>query len=310
MVQPLVSVVVCTFNRAGLVSRCLTSLLAQTAAAECFEVLVVDNNSSDATPEAVARVIAGAPGFRMVREPVQGLSRARNRGAREARGLYLTYLDDDAFVAPDYLEQLIAALGAYRPDLLGGPVYPFYEAKKPAWFKDCYETREYERTTRLSETCRVSGGNFTIRAEVLESLGGFDERLGMCGGNMGFCEDAGVLDAYRAAVPRERQRVCYCLECPVRHSVPAKKMRLGYMLARQYRLGKSLDRMQGWSSRAALVLAALKHPFLLPIFFYRKWRHGWEIDGLQIVLMWVKRLGQVSSGLQGLMRNRSCGPGG
>ena len=96
---PRLSVIVCTFNRASALERCLESLRAQHADPATFEVLVIDNASPDDTRERVERYLNGPLPCRYVFEPVQGLSHARNRGAREAAAPYVTYLDDDAVSA-------------------------------------------------------------------------------------------------------------------------------------------------------------------------------------------------------------------
>src|SRR5688572_12728930 len=92
-----VTVVVCTFNRADMLRNALISLLKlETEAQFRFEVLVVDNNSTDHTAEVVAQLAqdASAP-LRYVREVRQGHASARNRGIQEARGDWIASFDDD-----------------------------------------------------------------------------------------------------------------------------------------------------------------------------------------------------------------------
>jgi glycosyltransferase involved in cell wall biosynthesis len=105
-------------------ARCLDSLMSQNVESEQFEVLVVDNNSSDGTPELVERYIRLGVGFRYVLEPVQGLSQARNRGASAARAPYLTYIDDDARAPCVFVRCLFGIIDTHQPDIIGGPIYP------------------------------------------------------------------------------------------------------------------------------------------------------------------------------------------
>jgi len=234
------SVVVCTYNRRDLLAGCLESLESQILSPARFEVVVVDNNSRDDTATVVAHHQAMLPGLRYVFEPVQGLSHARNRGSAAAVGTHLVYVDDDARMPPTYLSCVLDTLERNQPDLLGGPVYPFYTEAKPRWFKDHYEIRKYAEVSGFSTTCGVSGMNFVIRKDVLLRLGGFDPSLGMRGSEQGFGEERKVLETYRTVTPVDEQRVYYDLDCMVLHHVPRHKMRLRYILGRGFRGGRML----------------------------------------------------------------------
>jgi glycosyltransferase involved in cell wall biosynthesis len=221
----------------------------QEAPKGAWEVLVVDNNSTDGSEaEAALFKRAGLP-LRHVREPRQGLAHARNRGLAESRGRYLLYLDDDVLPPRGFLAAVLAVIERERPDIAGGPVYPYYTSPRPGWFRDSYEARRHAERSGFSRQCRVSGGNFLIRRPVLEAWGPFDPNLGMRGARLGLGEEAKVLDCYRLGVPLARQRVYYSRECWVYHHTPPRKMRLGYMLRRAF-LGGEL----------AAELTALKFP--------------------------------------------------
>src|SRR5262249_57858235 len=110
-------VVVCTHNRADSLPATLASLRGLDATPEGFEVIVVDNASTDGTPAVVAAARREWPGppdtLRLVHEPRLGLNHARNRGIAEARGAVVAFLDDDAVVVPGSLGELTRA---YRSD--------------------------------------------------------------------------------------------------------------------------------------------------------------------------------------------------
>lgn len=89
------SIIVCTCNRAAFLQRCLDALIAQSVPETAYEVLVVDNNSTDETASVVARMLPRHPHLRYVREEHQGLSYARNRGMRETASPWVAYVDDD-----------------------------------------------------------------------------------------------------------------------------------------------------------------------------------------------------------------------
>ncbi len=108
----IMSVVVPTHNKAELLPQTLAALVDQTLPAEMFEIIVVDNGSSDGTRAVVEGLTAahpaGHPILRYLWEPVLGRSRARNTGIAAARGEFVLLLDDDIRVARDHLEQLVA----------------------------------------------------------------------------------------------------------------------------------------------------------------------------------------------------------
>lgn len=105
---PEISVIVPVYNVSSHVGACLASLKAQSFAD--FEVIVIDDGSSDGSGEVAARSIAADPRFRLVRQPNAGLAAARNAGLALARGSYIGFVDSDDRVAPDYMARLHGAL--------------------------------------------------------------------------------------------------------------------------------------------------------------------------------------------------------
>jgi glycosyltransferase involved in cell wall biosynthesis len=102
MSAPQFSVVIPCFNVAATVEETVASVSAQTL--RDLEIIAVDNNSTDTTPDVLARLAAREPRMRIVREQVQGLSAARNGGIRAARARHVAFLDADDLFDPDYLE--------------------------------------------------------------------------------------------------------------------------------------------------------------------------------------------------------------
>jgi glycosyltransferase involved in cell wall biosynthesis len=168
-VPPEVSVVVATHNRSRRLAALLESLRAQTVGSKRFEVIVVDDASTDDTQS----VLADGAGLdlRVVRrERAGGPAAARNAGWREARAELVAFTDDDCRVAPEWLA---AALRAHRdhPDaLLQGPVAP--DPADPAPDGPLTRTIRVDSLGPYFQTCNV----FYPRP-VLERLEGFDESL-------------------------------------------------------------------------------------------------------------------------------------
>jgi glycosyltransferase involved in cell wall biosynthesis len=111
MTRPFITVVVCTYNRAAVLRRALASLVEQETGEDLdYEVLVVNNASTDSTGEAVAEAAKrSAVIVRCVDEPIPGISVCRNRGIAEARGSWMAFFDDDQLADPHWLANLFAA---------------------------------------------------------------------------------------------------------------------------------------------------------------------------------------------------------
>lgn len=137
MATPLISAIICTHNRAAYLGAAIDSLLAQTAQGrplERYEILVVDNASTDATRQ-IVESRQGFPQLRYLYEPVLGLSVARNRGAVEAQAPVLAYLDDDAVASVGWLEELIGAFQDQQVAIAGGKVTLLWppQTQPPHW---------------------------------------------------------------------------------------------------------------------------------------------------------------------------------
>ena len=313
MAAPLLSVVICTYNRASLLRTCLDSLSRQDVRWSDVEVIVVDNNSTDSTADAVREFQGKIENLRYAKESNQGLAYSRNKGSDVAAGEYVAYLDDDAMAPPAYLSSVLNMIDKHHPDIIGGPIYPYYTDTKPRWFKDAHETRKYAAESGFSATCRVSGSNFIIRNELLRKLGGFDVALGMKGKHLGIGEEAKVLDLYRLRTPEHDQRVYYSLECHVRHHTPAHRMKLGYVLRRSFLSGRLFEQM-----RALRVQVGLRGAITLTCDDFRDlfgflWRNLREnrVRGVDYVLassMFVNRVGRLVERLGQAFSRRSSEP--
>jgi len=136
MNKPL-TVLVCTHNRADLLRGALESLERQSLARGLFEVLVVDNASTDSTSTVVAECAARAKiDIRSVREAELGLDAARNRGLREAAGQIVAFLDDDARARHDWAAEILKGFERHDAPIQGGRVDLLWESPRPVWFSD------------------------------------------------------------------------------------------------------------------------------------------------------------------------------
>jgi glucosyl-dolichyl phosphate glucuronosyltransferase len=180
--DPRLSVVICTWNRAALLRGCLQSLLAQELPAAAYEVLVVDDGSSDETAAVTADAEAaaagrGGPTVRHLLQDHQGQPAARNRGIAEARGEAVMFFDDDEEAPPGLLAAILATLDAH-PELAGaGGPYRDKGGGLPTCERCSLAAASVPGGPGPRTAERLLGGNMAVRREVFAAVGGFDERL-------------------------------------------------------------------------------------------------------------------------------------
>jgi len=127
------SVIIATYNRADELARTLASLR-QISTADSWEVLIVDNNSSDRTRQVTAEAATAFPvPLRYIFEGRQGKAVALNTAIQQAHGDTLVFTDDDALVERDWLDRAGQALAQTGAAYVGGRVLPRWEREKPEW---------------------------------------------------------------------------------------------------------------------------------------------------------------------------------
>jgi glucosyl-dolichyl phosphate glucuronosyltransferase len=192
-----VSVVVSTYNRADRLPLILEALLAQTGGIT-YEVLVVNNNSTDATPQIVAAIAERAGGrIKYAFEPRQGLSHGRNTGIERSVAPIIAFTDDDVRPAADWLQQLKRTFDDHPGiDYVGGLVLPNWLEPPPAWLTKAHwaplALQDYGPepivTGRERAMCLV-GANLAFRRQVFDRVGLFTPALGRIKDGIGSTED-------------------------------------------------------------------------------------------------------------------------
>lgn len=182
-----VSITIQTYNRSALLAETLESLRAlRCPPAVDFEILVVDNNSTDETPQIIQKYrVLLAPRLRSVFEPQQGLSHARNRALQEAKGEIVSFLDDDVLVDPQWLSAVAGAFAAHAAAVVGGRSYLVFRSQRPSWLSEHYEfllsRLDHGEQTLVGTDKDLYGLNFSVRRDIVFEAGGFDPSLGRCG---------------------------------------------------------------------------------------------------------------------------------
>ena len=174
MSGPDLSLVICTRNRAERLRTCLEHV-AKIESTRSWEVVVVDNASTDGTPAVVeaARAASTVP-VTLVAEPAEGVSRARNTGWRFASGEIAAYIDDDCYPASDFVDRILGRFDA-RPDLgyLGGAVLPYDTSDALVTIVAEPERIEIPPKGFVMPGLMVCA-NLAFRRNALEEIGGFD----------------------------------------------------------------------------------------------------------------------------------------
>ena len=204
-----VSVVLSTYNRAERLPAALAALLDQ-AGEVPYEIIVVDNNSTDDTAAVVHRIAARSAGrVRYAFEPRQGLSHGRNAGITLARSPIIAFTDDDVRVASDWIVRLRRAFEEH-PDVgyIGGRVLPLWVSPPPAWLTTAHwaplALQDYGPeplvSARERAVCLV-GANLAFRRTVFDRVGLFTAALGRVKDGIGSTEDHDMqLRAWRAGI--------------------------------------------------------------------------------------------------------------
>lgn len=178
--SPVVSVVIPTYNRPLQLQACLRSLFAQTYPRDDFEIIVVDDGSTDDTAAvALATGKDWAGELTVVRKSNGGPASARNAGIAAARGEVIAFIDSDCEADPDWLEGVVGELLRSGADGVGGPIR---NVMSPGWVPNYLSsTSFYRHRARDGKVDYLLTANVAFRRRALERVGGFTEREGAWG---------------------------------------------------------------------------------------------------------------------------------
>lgn len=188
--NPKLTVVVCTYNRCELIKETLPTLFKQDVPHGDYDIIVVNNNSTDQTDELLQDFAHNQSNLSIVIESKQGLSHAKNTGMLHAKTDWIVYLDDDAKVPFDFVSKAQKNIDTSKFDCFGGVYLPWYKYGKPRWYKDKYASNK----GKLSEfdilnNDYLSGGIFAIKKRLLMIYDGFPTNVGMKGNKVAYGEE-------------------------------------------------------------------------------------------------------------------------
>ena len=276
---PEISVAVCTYNRADVLQKCLESLANQTADKEQFEVLIIDNNSTDNTKEITAEFCEKHENFRYIFEEKQGLSQARNRAIDEAKGTYLAYIDDDAIADKKWIESIINCFSQTNADVVGGPVKSFIDAEKIPRFYDAkthdfYCGDERKRLQPPKFSFGFSGCNTCFKKPLFDEFGIYLTDLGMIGNKQRMGEDSEM--GYRLL--KANKIFYYEPGMKIDHHIRMKNITFTGLLKRSYdtgiEIGKIIRNDLSFLKKLKKIVAPFVYSFIFLILFPFFWIKG------------------------------------
>jgi glycosyltransferase involved in cell wall biosynthesis len=278
--QMKITVILCTFNRYQNLATALDSVARSTLPPSVeWEVLVVDNNSSDQTREVVEGFRSRNPGrFRYLFEPKPGKSRALNSGIREAHGNVLAFMDDDVVVEPTWLQNLTSALSDSSCAGVGGRILPRWTGPPPPWLP----TGERYGLAPLAMfdlglepgalTEAPFGTNMAFQRGVFERYGEFRTDLGPRPGSEIRNEDT----EFGQRLLNAGERLYYEPSAVVYHEVSETRLTRAYFLRWSFDKARAEVREFGIPERSPWVIAGV------PLHLFRRlavWSFRWLATG-------------------------------
>lgn len=241
------SLVIATYNRAEQLLATLRSVALQSASAEVWECIVVDNRSVDDTAERVRTFIAAHPqlNIRYCYEAQQGLSYARNAGIEAAQGDIVAFIDDDERIVEEFIEAYINLFDTH-PDAMaaGGRIIAEYPTGRPRWMSRYTEQpianpMDFGPEVRPFPLSRIpGGGNMAMRRELFKRVGLFNTSLGRTGKRLIGGEESELFERIR----REGMACYYVPRAVMYHIIPDEKLTADYFDRLAYNVGVSQRR--------------------------------------------------------------------
>ena len=238
-----ISAIICTYNREDLILNTLTGLKNQSIDPGLFEIIIVNNNSTDQTETICKQFIEDHPQLNChyVEEKKQGLSYSRNMGINSSSGIFVTFLDDDSVPDPDFLKVVLDYMESH-PECMaaGGKIHLQFVEDKPDWINKYLAPLlgYYDLGNTIKPFSRRDyprGSNMSFRKEVFTVIGDFNPNLGRKGTSLAGGEEKDLFGRmYHKNLP-----VVYLPEAKVNHLVPSERTTINYVKLQAKGIGES-----------------------------------------------------------------------
>jgi len=241
--HPKISVVICTYNRSAYIRDAMESLYLQTLSKDQFEVIVVNNNSTDDTEQICKNYISSHPDIAIVylNESKQGASFARNTGASLSKSSLLCFMDDDAIADADYLQRIVTFFEEHQDaGGLGGRIIPKYIPEEPKWMSHFVSSlvghfHYSESVTEFAAQKFPLESNMIIRKLDFDQIKGFNTSLP---GVMGTLRIGGEGKDFFFRLKELGRTIYYDPNIRVQHVVETSKLTKEYL----YRVASGIGR--------------------------------------------------------------------
>lgn len=202
MNRPNITVIIAAYNRGNILGECLNSLLSQTISNKSFNVIIIDNNSTDNTQEILSTFSRNWPQLKIITECKQGAGHARNTALDIVTTEWVACLDSDGKAHPDWIEKIISEIEKNSFDAFGGPYYAWhFFGPPPQWFPPEFGTYEAQQSYGLLQgDSYIPGGNCAFKLATAKAVGGFPTDIGgMTGGKCLYGEETLMFNRMREA---------------------------------------------------------------------------------------------------------------
>lgn len=259
--KPQVTIAIPTCNRGAILQQVCEALLHQSVSAETFSLLIIDNNSTDDTPQRMAEMAKQFPHFIYCVEKKAGSSHARNAAWQHCETPWIAYLDDDAKPFPGYVEALLRAIARGGCEVIAGKVVPWRLQPLPSWFCDEYESYApaADADGYLNAKDFAIGGNMALKCEAIRRAGGFDPRFGVKGTVIPYGEET----VLQIGIRKHGGRIRYAADMQVAHLAKSSRYTIKTLLKIAYLSGKSTPIIYNWHGAKEFFRLCLKIPYRL-----------------------------------------------
>jgi len=257
----MISAIISTYNRDRFLNGLFESILEQTISKDDYEIVIVNNNSTDQTDHLCKHFIATHPEINCSYfiEKQQGLSFGRNRGISESKGELVTFLDDDAVIAPDFFEKTITFFESHPAvNAIGGKILLKYMETKPDWYNPYlasllgfFDPGNEEKI--FSGKNYFRGSNMSFRKGIFEKYDAFNTSLGRVGKSLFGNEEKELFYRFKS----KGEEMWYVPSAIVYHLVPIERTTNDFVRKQALGTGASQRKHAEVQGKAHLVIAII-----------------------------------------------------
>lgn len=231
--NPYISIIICTYNREKYIKESVLSILNQKMIDLEYELIIVNNNSTDKTHYICQSILANYPTKKIIYyiEKRQGLSVARNKGIELSNGEIIVFIDDDAMARTGFLQEISSN---YQLDqkihASGGRIYPKFESKSPKWMSkyllplmSVLDKGKYKK--QFKGKSYPIGANMAFRKSTIDKIGLFNTKLGRSGKNLQGGEEKDIFNRMR----KNNMGIYYLPDVCVDHIIPDSRLHKGFI---------------------------------------------------------------------------------